>query len=236
MKRKLRLQLNLIWSNRIRLGLHALIFCAVVLSGRYVVCQPICCGNDTYTWEFFSPYGETLMKGDISQDLFEVGPQPWEVSNQPLTGTLVVFYSTGHIRYLAQYKEGKLNGDAMYFEQTGILAELAQYESGEEVGIRLRLYNSGRPETLYFYPTNGVRNLEGYTWHTNGILESASYSKDNIAYDQVWNMQGKLIADGVTSNYIENGTFVSYQLRGQPPVIGIFSNGVRISIYQENEK
>jgi len=153
-----------------------------------------------------------------------------------------------------------VNGVVLLVDSEGSIYQETPVVSNVVQGI-VKFYRNDKLFILASY-TNGVNHGIHKTWHENGVLASIScYSNDVLCWDREswydngqrktenywidkklkilrerdWDRSGNLISDGVSSNLNSiNGSFIVLHVKGQPPEVGVFTNGVFVRGYYYN--
>lgn len=143
---------------------------------------------------------------------------------EPFTGWRKAYWENGKIRYLKQYKNGRLNGELFYWWKNGDMSEQKKMIEGKANGLWMSWYKNGQRE-LEQIVVEGKLNGPARRWYQNGQKKDESNYKDGkIISIIVWQPNGQKcpftnIKDG-------NGTWVRYNDDGSEYWRSKYRNGI----------
>ena len=118
-------------------------------------------------------WGELLKKGDT---YFK------KSDNQPFTGVLKNFFSTGEISVIDHFKDGKQHGEFKSFHKNGNISMKGNFFEGKQNGDWYEYYEDGALYWKLNYKNGLKKDGLFEMFHQNGKLRSKVFYKNNKPY------------------------------------------------------
>lgn len=123
-------------------------------------------------------------------------------------GEAKLYYQTGEILGIEQFKKGVLNGKSVYYYKNGKIQRKRFYKDGTLEGEDINYYENGNVAEKIFYKNGSLRNGRRITYYENGNIRTESFHDEQGLYH------------GEMKKYYENG---------KVKVIEIYEHGMFIS-------
>lgn len=151
-----------------------------------------------------------------------------QYKNNLIHGVIKVYYENGILQQQTNYKDGLRNGDSRYYYDSGKLKQEVIYIDDKINGIVKSYYENGCIEQIAFYKNS---KLEGKVtrYFLNQKVESISRYKNDKkdGVEKVYYVTGILRQKNNYKNNILNGTSTTYYENGNIMQIETYRNGER---------
>lgn len=211
------------WSRCLHLRFLVLAALLVPLSGCSMP------NKDSCKWVFSRTDGQS-MTGICSIADCESEIKPWSEATREATGTLHVSYPDGTVYQERGYANGRLSGAFRVWFPNGGMSQDVQYTNGVRHGLMTLWHANGQRASQATYHDGKLEGIY-HEWHPDGRPQRETrYSRGVLdGRARSWNLAGDAVEDGVWRNMQPwDGRLTLYQRTGEPPVVGVYSNGVLI--------
>lgn len=119
-------------------------------------------------------------------------------AQQPFSGAVTEFYSTGQVKAKTEYYRGREHGTSWMWYEDGRPMWERRYQNGKKHGAHEGWWPNGQRKFLYQF-ANGEHEGEARDWYPNGQLAQCyRYEKgQESGLQQAWRENGKLYANYV---------------------------------------
>ncbi|MGL5122956.1 MAG: toxin-antitoxin system YwqK family antitoxin [Fusobacteriaceae bacterium] len=140
----------------------------------------------------------------------------------PFTGTFAL--KLGHyVEYTEVYENGILQGDKTWYDHQGNIMMIETYVKGRKNGEQITYYKNTKIRSIVDYNDNRIIGLEWYNDKGERIFKE-SYVKGTGKWKVFWS-DGKINEDGQYLNYLKNGDWKTYDIKGNLELIKTYKNG-----------
>ena len=123
-------------------------------------------------------------------------------------GEAKLYFQTGEILGIEEFKNGTLDGKSVYYYKNGNIHQKGYYKNGGREGEYIIYYENGNMEEKTFYQKGALKNGRRITYYENGNIRTESFHDNQGLYH------------GEVKKYYENG---------KVKVIEIYEHGTFIS-------
>ncbi|WP_279119491.1 toxin-antitoxin system YwqK family antitoxin [Fusobacterium varium] len=123
-------------------------------------------------------------------------------------GEAKLYFQTGEILGIEEFKNGTLDGKSVYYYKNGNIHQKGYYKNGGREGEYIIYYENGNMEEKTFYQKGALKNGRRITYYENGNIRTESFHDNQGLYH------------GEVKKYYENG---------KVKVIEIYEHGKFIS-------
>ena len=147
--------------------------------------------------------------------------------NSSYSGYYVVYYSSGSVKAIKNFKNGKLEGDSFFYSSVGTLEKIASYKNGSKTGSETEYYDNGSPKAYREY-VNGVQNGLEYNYDDTGLLKTVFTYKYGAKNGEAYKFSDSIIIEKefYANNKLE-GEAQSFYANGKKKSSGTFKNDYR---------
>jgi len=207
-----------------------------LIIGEVLLVVLVClCGCKAKSYWQYTGYDGNLYKSYKADYIRDFISEVSETTN--LNGVASLHYGDGQMYAEYNLTNNIIQGSVKYWNINGQIIMHATYTNGVSSGLYKTWYDNGILASVSSY-SNGIPSWDGESWYDNGNKKSEDYwidKKLKILRERDWDRSGNLISDGVSSNLNSiNGSFIVLHVKGQPPEVGVFTNGVFVRGYYYN--
>ena len=115
----------------------------------------------------------------------------------PVTGHIVSYYDTGHLKSSTSYFEGRKNGLETYWYKNDTIATERYYSNGLKTKKHSAFWEDGTSKFVYHFSNNGTYHGNVKEWYQTGnIFRDFNYiNGKEIGSQKLWYETGKIKAN-----------------------------------------
>lgn len=155
------------------------------------------------------------------------------------TGVLNVYYPSGVIKSVTEFRDGKPNGKSIWYYESGKDLAVFYLVAGKKEGKLVSFHENGKPAKESFYKNDYIIGTER-AFNVNGILISEVTYKQDLTQEDIKKLTGRIsrVASGVIdpvgfSRGIMNGPCKTYYDNGRIESERYYFNGLQDSLFKE---
>lgn len=178
-----------------------------------------------------------LWQATINHD--SIGNKLDEMTMTNGTGVLNIYYPSGVIKSVTEFKDGKPNGKSVWYFESGKAQAVFYLVAGKKDGKLITFHENGKPAKESFYKDGFIIGTEK-AFNVNGVLISEVNYKEELTQEDIKKLTGGIL--GVVSEAIDpfkfgrgimDGTYKTYYANGRIESEQYYFNGLQDSLFKE---